>query len=81
MDNMIEKLAAMITEDVNDTRIPQTPSQVFSQVIMHGFDRSKPLQAALQSVKEYGALMKLDPMLVQQALEYTQIKYKPGRIQ
>ncbi len=76
----IDDIAKLIVEGVvpgqSSVRIPQTPSQVFSQVFLHGSGVNMSLDNALRAVQEYGVNVGLNPELIQQAVEYTKAKYQ-----
>lgn len=79
----IDDIARLIVEGVvpgqPSMRIPQTPSQVFSQVFLHNGPQPRidmSLDNALKAVQEYGVNVGLNPELVQQAVEYTRAKYQ-----
>ena len=51
--------------------VDPTPSQVFSQAILHGPYSDMDLDMAVSKVQEYGNSMGLDPNLIAKAIEFT----------
>ena len=73
------QIAKLITENINESNgmnVPLTPSQVFSQVLMHGWDPLRTLEQAIQAVEEFGMTAGLSPELIEQAIQFTTVKYE-----
>jgi len=52
-----------------------TPSQVFSQALLHGWDFNLPVEEAIMKVREIGAELNQSEDIVANAVAYTTAKY------
>jgi hypothetical protein len=73
-DDYIDLLAETLNPDP-EFKV-ESPSQLFSQALMHGWDSAQPIEAAFSQVKRIGEALNLNPRLISLALEYTKTRYK-----
>ena len=53
-----------------------TPSQLFSQALLHGFDLTSDVVTAIGEVRRVGRELNLPPDVVEASMAYTVAKYK-----
>lgn len=70
-----EQIANLITENLDEVRSLDTPSQVFSQALLQSDNSHLSLEDAIERIKEYGAVAGLDPLMVRDAVEYAKLKW------
>jgi hypothetical protein len=68
------KVAGHLRKIANE--ISFEPSQLFSQVLLHGFDLSQPIDKALQALDEYIVKNNItDADLIERATQFTERNY------